>query len=301
MFIHRAGASAVCLVLATSAVHAAEKRFEEAYTVQPGGKLSVEANEGDVIVTGTNSDRVVVRVVMSGSERSLERMTLTTQQKGNDVLVTAKHRNGDWRGWISLGSNDSNKISIEVPRGYNVDLRTSAGDLSVSQLTGEASVKTSDGDIHVADIVGPVHLQTSSGDIELANIKGSVVAISSSGDLLMRDLQGQIDVKTSDGDINAHRIDGRIAARTSSGDVNVQLLGSNRGVTLDTSSGNIDLRVPKDISALLDASSDSGSVRAELAITTTTVSERRLQGTINGGGDRIHARTSDGDVRLHGG
>lgn len=301
MFIRRAGTFAVCWVLATSAVHAAEKRFEEAYTVQPGGKLSVETNEGDVVVTGTDSDRVVVRVVMSGSERSLEHMTLTTKQEGNDVLVTAKHRNGDWRSWISLGANDSNKISIEVPRGYNVDLRTSAGDLSVSRLTGDASVKTDAGDIDVADIVGPVHVQTSAGDIELANIKGSVVATTSSGDVLLRDLQGDVNVKTSDGDIKAQRIDGRIAARTSSGDLNVQLLGSNRGVTLDTSSGNIDLLVPTDISALLDASSDSGSVHAELPITTTTVSERRLQGTINGGGDKIHARTSDGDVRLHGG
>lgn len=301
MVTRRAGAFAVCLALAASAVHAAEKRFEEAFTVQPGGRLTVEANEGDVIVTGTDSDRVVVRVVMSGSEHSLERMTLTTQQQGNDVLVTAKRRKGDWRNWISLGSNDSNKISIQVPRGYNVHLRTSAGDLSVSQLTGEASVKTDAGDIDVADIVGPVHLQTSAGDIALADIKGSVVAKTSSGDVLMRDLQGDVDVKTSDGDIRAQRIDGRIAARSSSGDLSVQLLGSNRGIALETSSGNIDLRVPTDISALLDASSGSGSVRTELPITTTTVSERRLQGTINGGGDRIHARTSDGDVRLRGG
>jgi len=41
-----------------------------------------------------------------------------------------------------------------------------------------------------------------------------------------------------------------------------------------------------------------GSVRTELPVTTTETGEHKLTGTLNGGGNTIYARASDGNVKV---
>lgn len=325
---------AVGMTLLAAAAVGAEKRLDRTFDVQPGGTLRVEADGADIRVTGTDSSRVVVRIVATGPERMLELLTLSAQQHGNGVEVVAKRRSDGWLSLFNGGWHEGAQITIEVPRAYNVDLRTSGGDMSVAGLKGTASGKTSGGDIELADISGPVRMQTSGGDIhieridgdtqastsggdiegtsltgdldlktsggaiELAKLNGNLSARTSSGNVIVQDARGDVDLKSSGGDIRAERIDGRIVAYTSGGDVSAELLGANRGVSVTTSGGNIELRLPKNVSATVDASSSGGSVRSELPVATMQARERRLQGTINGGGETIHARTSGGSVRL---
>ena len=328
-FVAMAGA---CLLVASLTAQAAEKRLDRTFTVAPGGRLTIDSDGSDLRVEGTSGNQVEVHILIKGSDRLLERMQLTADQAGNDVAVVAKRDINKWTDYFGSWSQDG-KVEVKVPRSYNIDIRTSGGDILVGQLQGDARAKTSGGDIHVTEVTGPVEMQTSGGDVRIEQIQGNarlntsggdievahvtgdldaktsggyihlddisghVVARTSSGNVIANGVRGDSDLKTSGGDIRA-TIDGKIAAHTSGGDVTAELVGANRGISVSSSGGDLTVRVPKETTGALDAATSGGTVRTELPVTTTELGEHKLTGTINGGGNTIYARTSGGSIKL---
>ena len=111
-------------------------------------------------------------------------------------------------------------------------------------------------------------------------------------------MRGDVDLRSAGGDIDATGVDGRIRASTSGGDIDAELLGANRGVHATTAGGSIVLRMDSDVSGVLSASTSGGSIRTDLPVTTSEISERKLNGVIKGGGEEIFARTSGGNIHL---
>jgi DUF4097 and DUF4098 domain-containing protein YvlB len=326
----RSAVLGICLLACSLAVQAAEKRLDRTFTVAPGGRLTIDADGSDLRVEGTSGAQVEVHILLSGSEGFLERVTLSAEQSGNDVAVIAKQSKGSW---LNFGWDRGGKVEVKVPHNYNIDIRTSGGDIVVGQLQGDARAKTSGGDIRVTELRGPVEMQTSGGDvraeqiqgnvrlgtsggdievtrvngdldaktsggyIHLTDISGKVVARTSSGNVIASNIRGDSDLKTSGGDIRA-TIDGKIAAHTSGGNVTAELVGANRGISVSSSGGDLTVRVPKDTTGSLNASTSGGSVRTELPVTTAELGEHKLRGTINGGGNEIYAHTSGGSIRV---
>src|SRR5262249_5833811 len=154
----------VCLLACSLAAQAAEKRLDRTFTVAPGGRLTIEADGADLRVEGTSGNQVEVHILLKGSDSTLERMTLSADQSGSDVAVLTKHGSGKWTDWLGSWNIDG-KVEVKVPRSYNIDIRTSGGDIVVGQLDGEARGKTSGGDMRVSEVRGPVEMQTSGGDV----------------------------------------------------------------------------------------------------------------------------------------
>lgn len=67
----------VVLLASSLAAQAAEKRLDRTFTVAPGGRLTIESDGTDLRVEGTSGNKVEVHILLKGSERTLERMTLT--------------------------------------------------------------------------------------------------------------------------------------------------------------------------------------------------------------------------------
>ena len=92
---------------------------------------------------------------------------------------------------------------------------------------------------------------------------------------------------------------GKVRAETSGGNISVNVTEANKGVYAETSGGNIDIVMPKNISANIDAETSGGEVTCDFPVTMQgKLDESRVRGTINGGGNQIHAHTSGGNVRL---
>jgi len=322
----------VCLLACSLTAQAAEKRLDRTFTVSPGGRLTIESDGSDLRVEGTSGNQVEVHILVKGSDRVLERMELTAEQSGADVSVTAKRNTGKWTEFFGSWSQDG-KIEVKVPHTYNIDIRTAGGDIIVGQLQGDARAKTSGGDIKVTEVHGPVEMQTSGGDvraeqidgntrlntsggdidvtrvsgdldaktsggyIHLTDISGRVLARTSSGNVIASGIRGDSELKTSGGDIRA-TIDGKIAAHTSGGNVTAELVGANRGISVSSSGGDLTVRVPKNTTGQLNASTSGGSVKTELPVTTTEMGEHKMTGTINGGGNEIYAHTSGGSIKF---
>jgi DUF4097 and DUF4098 domain-containing protein YvlB len=312
--------------------HAAEKRLDRTFDVTPGGTLTVEADGSDVTVTGGDGTQVAVQILVTGSQSYVDHMDLTAEATSGGVAVTAKHKPGV-TGWFNVGHTESS-VKVKVPKNYNVELRTSGGDITAAQLQGSLYGKTSGGDVKVSDVRGPVSAHSSGGDITTTNIEGKTEietsggdvvartvtgnldastsggeilvehvtgatrARSSSGDVVARNVRGNVDLRSSGGGIRAEGVDGEIRASTSGGDVEAELIGANRGIYATSSGGSIVLHLPADTGGVLDASTSGGNIKTELPVTTKEAGERRLNGTIGGGGAEILAKTSGGNIRL---
>jgi DUF4097 and DUF4098 domain-containing protein YvlB len=316
------------LVTAATPALAAEKTLDRTFKVAAGGRLDVTAEVADIEVNSGSNTEVVVRIVMTGAQDALDAITLNAEQKDNNVAVTAltKERRSE-RGRLE------GRITVQVPPQYDVELKTSGGDLTVARLQGTTSGKTSGGDIRLTELRGPVKMSTSGGDITVSATQGKVEVQTSGGDITAKNIEGDLDARTSGGNIEVENVagttraatsggnvaargargdtrlqtsggniaadvTGKIDAKSSAGDIRVQLNGPNQGISATTSGGNIELQLPRDIKATVDASTSGGTVRSDLATDATQKTPQKLTGSINGGGETVYARTSGGSVRL---
>jgi DUF4097 and DUF4098 domain-containing protein YvlB len=276
--MHRYSAIAL-LLLAAGTAHAADKTFDRTFTVSPGGSLIVVADGASVSVSSADTNKVTVHMVARSSESDLADMTLDATQSGNEVTATMRRpKSGKWFNWGAWRAESS--IEVTVPKRF------------------EVSVRTGGGSIDLKDTVGSVKLNTSGGDITAMNLNGTVWLRTSGGRIIAENVQGDVDANTSGGDVRLLNIDGSIKGHTSGGNVRVSLKGANRGITATTSGGDVELILPRSTSANVSASTSGGDVTTDIPITTTLTKTTRLEGTLNGGGQPIEARTSGGDVRL---
>ena len=325
---------ALGVAMAAPAAWSDQRNVDRTFDVNPGGRLTVDAEGGDVTVTGADSKQVVVHVSATASASALEGMTISAEPTADGVAVIVKRNATHWLGGLLKSGSEDIRVNVTVPRRYSADLRSSGGDLTVGKLQGNATGRTSGGDIVVTDIEGAVRMNTSGGDVKIESVRGDVDAKtsggdihaqsvrgnleahtsggtvraeqvsgsvklgSSGGDVLADGITGPIAARTTGGDVRLEKIDGAIQANTSGGEIGVELVGANRGIDVSTSGSDIFLQLPSAVTATVDASAGSGKVKSELPITGLLDGKSKVQGTINGGGEPIRARTSGGDIVL---
>ncbi len=274
----RFSALALALIAAGSA-HAAEKSFDRTFAVSPGGVLTVDADSASVRVSGNDTNQVTVRMTARGSEENLANITLDAVQNSGGVTVTMRRKEkGSWFNWRSWNSDQN--IEVTVPRNYGISVRTGGGDVDLRDTTGSANLRTSGGDVTAKNVNGNVELRTSGGGI------------------LADTIRGDVDANTSGGDVRLLNVDGKIRGSTSGGNVRCSLAGSNRGISAKTSGGDIELTLPRAATGNIEASTSGGGITSDLPVTATIMKNDRLNGTLNGGGEPIEARTSGGSIRL---
>ncbi|MGB6489087.1 MAG: DUF4097 family beta strand repeat-containing protein [Steroidobacteraceae bacterium] len=284
-------------ILGTSVALAAQRTFDKRLDAPAGGGLTFDADVGSVAVTGGDVSQVVVHADLEGTESFLDRLHISAEQTASGVTITVHMDHSSFFDLFNLGSNRVD-FTVEVPRTYPVDLRTSGGSLDVRDLNASVHGKTSGGGIHVQDVVGTVNVHTSGGGVSAERVKGPATLSSSGGSIDASDSTGDLDVNTSGGGIRLLDDDGKVDAHTSGGSIRAEL-HTNQGINLDTSGGSITLLLPQSTPASIDAGTSGGDVTSDLPVTTTgTVSGSHLHGTIGGGGPAIYLHTSGGSIRI---
>ncbi len=316
----------VALAFAGTANAAVEDVVRKSFNVQAGGRLNVDTDLGAIIVRTAPINRVDVEVYrkvdVSSREKAVRRLkdfALGFKQSGNDVTVTGEYQEPALGFW-NWNTDMQVKFVITVPSRYNVDLRTSGGDVVVSDLQGEAKLGTSGGDLRIGRITGAVFGKTSGGDITVNGSTAKVEVKTSGGNIRILQASGDIHANTSGGNIEIQKASGRVNARTSGGDINV---GDVRGpieastsggniyakissqpsadCRLSTSGGNVVVYLPKSARLNIAARTSGGSVVSEIPIAIHgKVDSDELNGQMNGGGPLLTLKTSAGNVSLKG-
>ena len=296
--ICRFAASGLVLALATTAPTLADYRIEKGLALSPGGALTLRTDSARLTVRGTSRQNARL-VVTSRRDDFEERFRLTFQENPGEVTITAERRGSLLRRWFSW-RRDSVHFEVEVPYETALDLRTSGGQIEVSEIHGGVEAHTSGGAIELQEISGLVDVHTSGGRISFEQIEGELSAETSGGSIQGEDVGGDVDVDTSGGSIDLRDMAGAVNASTSGGSVTVYFArGNSRGGSLSTSGGRVTAYVDPEAALDIDASSSGGDVTVELPVNIQgRASGNAVRGTLNGGGVVLRLRTSGGGVSV---
>src|SRR5258708_21287703 len=227
---------------------ASAEEWTKSYSINGRARVRVDTNDGAVRVTTSDSKQVEFRVVYEGYTVD-KNLTITFKQDGDNVEISARARNSMNWGW-----NMHRRLRIEIHMPRNADLGVETGDGSV-----ESDAITGNVDIHTGD--GHIRLDGAKGDIRLRRGDGSIEG---------RDLDGRLEATTGDGHIT---LDGRFDAlniKTGDGSINAR---ANPGSKLDngwnvrTGDGSVDLSLPGDLHANIEASRNDGRISLGIPVT----------------------------------
>ncbi len=250
----------------------------------------------------------------SAAQRLLDVYSLKAKSINSGVEIAGTlppqaARSADAQFWV--------QFEVAVPRGYNVEVNTEAGDITTGDIGGTASVRaslrtggghvragqiggraeleTAGGNITVAHAGNFVSVRTGGGQIDFGEVRGSVHAQTGGGGIRVMYVSGPMELESSSGSICLTRVAGALQAATSGGTItawinpdppsgggNVRLAGASQ---LASGNGDIVVFLPRNLAANIDATVANGGehrIEADPALHLT------IQPSPNGPGP-IHA------------
>jgi len=296
-----------------------EETVEETFVVDGPAVLDLEADFGDVTVTGSEGDEVevIARLSLWGSDEEDARRKVDVQmsQEGNRINMRVVRPKGAYVGFAFTRSPRVD-FEVRVPSETSLQLATSSGDITLIGL--------SDG--------GDLEAETNFGELALRDVSAdSLTAHSDSGDIQAKEitLDGVLDLKTNFGSVTVRDVAAeRLAAHSDSGEIQVEdatldgaldLESTEAALTLKTDSGKIyfsgslhaeevhqvessfgkvHLVLPADAAFDLDAETELGSIKTDFAVMMTEFEEKHIVGEVNGGGPSLQIHTDSGDITL---
>jgi DUF4097 and DUF4098 domain-containing protein YvlB len=305
------------LLIAAPAV--AGTRIERHLALEPGGRLIVESDIGDVAVRGDAASGAAV--LLTSDRDDLEKdYEMAFEARPGEAQITIKRRHsGAWLSWSGWNHRqEATAIRVSVPRttaarvrlrGGDIDvsglagaaeLRSSGGSIAIHDLTGKVDARSSGGNLEARNIHGDAHLESSGGNVGAIAVAGGVDAASSGGNLHLEQVAGDVRGRSSGGDVTVQAAGGRVIASSSGGEVRVSFAAGNaRGGEISSSGGGVKVRVDPAVGLTLDAYSSGGSVECSLPVTVQgKLSAHHLKGVLKGGGERLMLRSSGGGVHL---
>ncbi len=264
---------------------------EKKYSVELNETLLVKFISADIKVKSW--DKNEVQLFVKGSNSILDKVEFEFSYEDGVVKAIAEKKS-DWSSWS--WSNDFSLV-VMVPNKFNLDIKTSGGDIEIKNISGKITLVTSGGDIELENSEGTFLARTSGGDIEVENFIGSTELKTSGGDVEVKGVDGSVEVKTSGGDIEIKSSNGNVSAATSGGDISLKYKGNNEGVELYTSGGSISVNLPNDFAADVTLKTSGGSVKNRFANSNAQeISKSKFKGKYNDGGASFIAKTSGGSI-----
>ena len=244
-----------------------ETTFEditEVFSVEPGGKLTIDADCGGIDVQSTDDDTISVRVQRAAQIKTnrraaeiLENLDVQITHEASDVKVDAKFI-GNAKRWRKRTNDLDVQFDIRVPRHYNLDLKTAGDDISVANVTGDVNVETFRAGIRLEDITGRIDAVTSSGNIDLKAFDGDVALQTTNGNIGIAAGAGDVKAKTTGGSLQVTHVIGAVNGETAGGSITLQ--GCKGGADLQTAGGSIAVENNNSVRA----KTAGGSIRCQL-------------------------------------
>jgi hypothetical protein len=121
------------------------------------------------------------------------------------------------------------------------------------------------------------------------------------GGVRLENLEGQMVASTTNGGVRGSGLRGQVKASTTNGGLQIAMAEVTGEIDLETTNGGIRLQLPRDVKANLEARCTNGGIGVQgewNSFENTEKSRRRWSGTLNGGGPRVSAETTNGGIRI---
>lgn len=237
---------------------------ERTLSISKGGNLNVSINSGNIFITTWSKNEVNIK--LNGDDLS----NLKISQDGNTISIRSDERESSYR-------NKSVTLLISIPNEFNIDLKTSGGNIKIeNNLKGNGKINTAGGNITIQDNDGKISMKTSGGNISVGNVNGNVEATTSGGEIKCGNITGSAMLSTAGGNIKMGNVNNSVTAKTSGGNIFFNNISGK--AELKTAGGNIE-----------GESFNNGTIELK-----TSGGDIRL----NSGNGKVAAKTAAGDIDL---
>ena len=269
------------LALGSAALAQAEE-VARTFSVSGHARVKVETDDGAVRVSTGDIKQVEIRVVYSGYKLDRD-LKVNMEQSGDAVEVTAKTGMGSFWNWGV--HHASLRVEVHMPKDADLYVHTGDGSVAAESINGNVDVSTGDGSITVQGAKGNIRFHTGDGSVEARGLDGQVDASSGDGHINVEGRFDSLRIKSGDGSVTARAAAGSKMASS---------------WTIHTGDGSVDLTIPGDLQANIDASTNDGRISLGLPVMVEGMfSTSKIQGKLNGGGQSLTIRTGDGSIRLN--
>lgn len=238
--------------------------WSKTYDLTGKPEFRLRAHDANVRIETWDQNKIEARVITRGLHIGSGGLEILEHQQGNAVDLELRQPH---RVHFSIGMETRRtELEIHMPRNVKITVQSGDGDVEARNLEGELDFTTGDGRLSLEDVDGSLHLHTSDGS---ARVSGRF-------DVL--------DVHTSDGTLE-------VEARPGS-----QI---REPWEIRSSDGSVNLKIPGDLPADVEMRSSDGSITTNIPLVVEgNFGRHDIRGKMNGGGNRLSIRTSDGSVTL---
>ncbi|RJX38570.1 hypothetical protein D3P09_13490 [Paenibacillus pinisoli] len=197
---------------------------------------------------------------------------------------------------LNINSGNGSVVVMDVNAKGGVAVRSSSGLVQLTAIHGDISVEGVNASLEASSISGQSSLVTKNGSIRVESAAGDVYASTLNGNLELIDIYGDLDTETKNGGIRISNAAMDIKASTLNGNVEIDspVVGGNWD--LDSSVGEINLRIPYSGSYTVYGSVTFGNITTDLPLVQT---RKTLRGVIGTGDYRIHINATN-SISIHG-
>jgi DUF4097 and DUF4098 domain-containing protein YvlB len=285
------------------------ENFSRTVRVGRNGSLDLQNVAGDITVTGGGGDDVKIDAVKrvrhpneTEGKALLSEITIDVADRNGRVEVrTGYPRRRNWAGGVDF--------TVSVPRDATVALRSVSGTLKVTNVNGELRAETVSGDIVTMTTRKLRSAKTVSGDVDVSEAEAEELSVGSvSGDVTVNRLKGSgFDAQTVSGDLRLADVEiDHASLRSVSGDIDYAgRLGRNGRYQFQSHSGDIRVTPADARGFALEASTFSGDVRSDYALTLQSTPgnalapggrNRSVRGSFGDAGATLSLQSFSGDI-----
>jgi DUF4097 and DUF4098 domain-containing protein YvlB len=298
---------AIALAVAGTALAQREERFNRTVEVGEHGELTLSNVSGDIRVEGATGAQIVIDAVKRLDEDAdpdlLDSVQIDVTQTGDRVRVETRHTGRYGRHHHEGGVSVSYRV--RVPRGTEVELHSVSGDVTLLNVSGEASAESVSGDVSATDVPNLTEAKSVSGDVRVLRARSprDVEIESVSGEVFVEDIEAEeVNVSSVSGNVTLDGVSCKRAALESvSGEISYTGAIARGGrYDFKSHSGDVVVSIGDDVGFQLEASTFSGEIESEMPLKTTSTDRKRRQlSAVSGDGSAfIEAQTFSGDVLI---
>jgi hypothetical protein len=253
-------------------------RFGRARINGSGGAPTTQsARQGETVLNESTADLVTTvgsSTTMTKTFVLGERAKLSLKNANGNITITAWDQPTAEVSVIRRGSSD---------RASQVFLNTSGGNLSIrtAQTRGSQDVRF---EVKVPRELSRVEVSLTNGLIKLSDVRAEILVDGTNGDIELINVAGVSRVHTTNGSIKATLLE-----------------ASDRGMEFETINGGVDLTVPPEFQADLEAVTRSGNIDIDQSLGVGVEKGnvgQKASGVIGQGGERLKLATVTGNIRL---
>ncbi|MEX0746420.1 MAG: DUF4097 family beta strand repeat-containing protein [Rhodothermales bacterium] len=263
---------------------------KKSFKVRPGGTLFVDIDHGNVDVRSHSGSEVLVeveRTVQTDNSESAKqifnRHELAIEERSSNVYIESRYdRDGGFWGKMTSGHKLKIRVLVRVPREYDIDFSSGAGNVEIGDLSGRVSGSTGAGNVIIGAVKGKLKVSSGTGNMRIEGAEGSVEASTGAGNIEVRDVKGDVRIDTGAGNIEVF--------------ITEQPRDDSR---LSTGAGNVTVYIASRVGVDVNAETGVGSASTDFPLKVEgSFMKKSFAGDVNGGGPALRMRAGVGNVTL---